>query len=284
MFRMCWSVLLRLVPSSFFFWGSALLLCQGITHDSGVAGPIYRPHMVFDVVSIHPSREGSGKSADMGLSDSRSQYLGIEPAGLVIYAYGLQRIDLVKGLPDWAWKTSYDVEAKSDTTADEALVKLSRDDVMAEKRHMLQELLADRFKLKIHEETRMTTIYELVTTPRTAKLMTPVQVDPRKGWSSCNRHFSNQGMELDSKGCPFAIFLSGLSQELATDVVDHTGLSGGYAYRLMWNPRPPTPGDSEAMYPGLKDAVTEQLGLELKKKQGPVTYWVVDSIQRPSEN
>jgi len=52
--------------------------------------------------------------------------------------------------------------------------------------------------------------------------------------------------------------------------VDHTGLSGMYAYHLMWNWSTRPPQDDEERYPNIPDAVREQLGLELKETKGPV--------------
>jgi len=66
-----------------------------------------------------------------------------------------------------------------------------------------------------------------------------------------------------------------------TNVVDHTGLSGMYAYHLMWNWSTRPPQDDEERYPNIPDAVREQLGLELKETKGPVTFWVIDHIERP---
>jgi len=179
----------------------------------------------------------------------------------------------------------YTINAKSDAATDEALERLSDSDALAEKRHMLQVLLAERFKLKIHPETRISTTYELVATPRAAKLMTPVQGDVGKTINSCTpSHFSKKGLEIESKGCPFSYFFSDLQQMMGTNVVDHTGMTGMYAYHLMH--RPPTwpLHPDEEQYPDTVDAVREQLGLELKQTKGPVTFWVVDHVEKPTPN
>jgi uncharacterized protein (TIGR03435 family) len=58
-----------------------------------------------------------------------------------------------------------------------------------------------------------------------------------------------------------------------------------YAYHLMmWSGSSRTLQDGEERYPDLVDALREQLGLELKKTKGPVTYWVVDHVERPTPN
>ena len=246
----------------------------------------YTPHMVFDVAAIHESREGNMSYIDNVPGNSFYQAGRVSVWGLILKAYDLKIPQRLESLPNWAMTTQFDLTAKSDTSTDEALAKLSKSDFLAEKRHMLQVLLAERFKLQIHPETRMSTTYELVTTGQTAKLMTPVNGDVFKTVSTCDSHVSRKGIEVQSKGCPFLTFLGYLQQTLGTSVVDHTGMSGMYAYHLMWSESPRTPQieNDEDRYPDIEDALHEQLGLELKKTKGPVTYWVVDHVERPTPN
>lgn len=257
---------------------------SGKPETPGAEKSTYTPHMAFDVVSIHESGEGNWSYIDNEPKNSFYYAQRVAPWGLILAAYNLHIANLLKNVPDWAMATKFDVTAKSDPSTDEALAKLSDSDAYAEKRHMLQGLLAERFKLQIHPETRVSTTYELVTTPRTAKLMTPVQGDLGKTVSTCGRHYSKKGMEVESTGCPFPILLSTIRQELGTNVLDHTGLSGAYAYHLMWSPSSVTLQDDEERYPYIVNAVREQLGLELKQTKGPVTFWVVDHIERPTPN
>ena len=147
---------------------------------------------------------------------------------------------------------------------------------------MLQLLLADRFGLRIHPEIRQSLTYELVTTPRASKRMTPVSGEINRV-STCTPHFSRRGVEIDSKGCPFPILVHHMSQMLGTDILDHTGMTGPYEFHLMYMPSQAAPGADEE-YPDIVHAVSEQLGLELKKTQGPVTSWIVDHVERPTPN
>jgi len=77
--------------------------------------------------------------------------------GLIASAYDLKIGKLLLNAPAWAETIRLDVTAKSDPSTDEALAKLNDSDFHAEKRHMLQQLLAERFKLQIHSETRTST-------------------------------------------------------------------------------------------------------------------------------
>jgi uncharacterized protein (TIGR03435 family) len=200
--------------------------------------------------------------------------------GLILGAYNLKSTYLLTNVPAWIRLTKYDVVAKSDSSTDEALAKLSDNDSYADKRQMLQALLAERFKLQIHAETRTSMIYELRTTARTAKLMTPT----RDNVTTCNNHPTNRGRDIQANGCPFSILLGLLRNQLGTDVVDDTGLSGAYAYHLMFYPSSTDLDENEERYPPLADAVREQLGLDLKEAKGPVTFWVIDNFERPSPN
>lgn len=238
--------------------------------------------MTFEVVSIHESR--GGNVSDMQ-SPPKSTYFHAElvtPFVLIMNAYDLETWAQLENAPDWTKTTRYDVTAKSDASADELLAKLSDKNSEAEQDHMLQEMLKDRFKLKIHSEVRTSTIYELVATPRTAKLMTPFHGDIDQTLSSCSEIFSKLSSEIDSKGCPYSIFFGDLRQTLGATVVDHTGLSGNYAFHLMWA-RSMVP-EGEDAYPDILTAIHEQLGLEVKKTKGPTRIWVVDHIERPTPN
>ena len=270
-----------------FIFQSASLSCQSAPVKPEAGGPSYKPHMSFDVASIREYRaDGGMRYVDNMPHNSLYLAEGVRPFTLIFAAYDLKIAEQLENLPHWASETLYTINAKSDPSTDEALAKLSESDALAEKRHMLQVLLAERFHLQIHPETRTSTTYELITTSRTAKLMTPVQGDVGKTVNTCRMYFfRDKGAEVDSKGCPFHIFFNDLEHNLGTDVLDRTGLTGMYAYHLMWWPAQfPQGAPSEERYPPLRDALREQLGLELKPTKGPVTFWVVDHIERPTPN
>ncbi len=283
-------VLPRLIVWSAMLCGSCFALCQNTSVSRPVMPKIgtsgSHPHLTFDVASIREYREdGSMRYVDNAPHDSVFHAEGIGLTGLILYAYGLNASQLLENMPSWASRSLYTIRAKSDRSTDEALTKLSDRDADAEKRHMIQLLLSERFHLQIHPELRTSTTYELVTTPRAAKLMTPVHGDLAKTVSTCSQHFSRlKGVEIDSKGCPFHILFDTLQQDLGTDILDRTGMTDVYAFHLTWWPTPLTPPSDVDRYPAVTDAVREQLGLELKKTKGPVTYWVVDHIERPTPN
>lgn len=264
-------------------WGAFAATWKQATHPVA-AQAAYVPHLAFDVASIRESGEGNVISIDN--VPKSSLFLGrrVSVRSLLMTAYDVKIWKQLENLPEWAESIRLDVMAKSDAATDEALAKLKEDDFDAEKRHMLQQLLAERFHLQIHTETRQATTYELAATRRSLERMTPVEGSGSKTISTCNVRFSAKGREIDSAGCPLSIPLMYLRGELGAAVEDRTGLSGLYAFHLMWSGSSLRAQETEDRYPRLQDAVREQMGLELKPVKGPVTFWVVDHVERPTQN
>ena len=108
----------------------------------------------------------------------------------------------------------------------------------------------------------------------------------------------NRG-ELDGEGVPLEFLASTLSSQLGRPVIDRTGLTGHYTFKLQWTPDPgqsaskfggplppgvdaPPPPDPNG--PSIFTAIQEQLGLRLESQKGPVDLIVIDRVEKPSEN
>lgn len=190
-------------------------------------------------------------------------------------------------------------------TAD-ALEKLSRDQRVLAGQQMLQALLANRFKLTVHRETKELTIYKLVIAKGGPKLQEakPGDTYPNAQTFPDGTHpgaGSMQGSQLSGKvtaqAVPIAELAHDLTQMLGHPVLDKTELKGVYDFKLQFTPDdrllPPSglapnerlplpPADSNA--PSLFDALREQLGLKLESGKGPVEVIVIDHVERPSAN
>jgi uncharacterized protein (TIGR03435 family) len=181
------------------------------------------------------------------------------------YAYNIPE-DQILGGPKWIDELRYDILAKVDHSVDEPeLLK------------MLQPLLADRFKLKLHQETRLMPGYILTVAKGGIKATV---ADP-------NRHSGGNGGRgfIDSR----AGQLSGLTIRLTTllgrPVLDMTGDKRKFDFHLQWNPEETLPGGGSASdYPSLITALQEQLGLKLESKKVNADILVVDQAELPSEN
>jgi uncharacterized protein (TIGR03435 family) len=156
---------------------------------------------------------------------------------------------------------------------------------------MLQALLADRFKLTIHRETKNLPIYSLVIAKGGSKLQ-EAHLDGRP-----EDHMIRVGRgELTAPGIRLEDFAHILTQQTGRTVVDNTGLKGHYDLKFHWTPdqgeafdgpggsTSPESSISSDMPPSIFTAIQEQLGLKLESRKGPVEILVIDHVEKPSEN
>jgi uncharacterized protein (TIGR03435 family) len=192
---------------------------------------------------------------------------------LIVTAYDVESYQVEA--PGWLASALFDVVATFPPGA-------TRD----EENLMLQNLLADRFQLKLHRSTRELPVYALVVAGSGPKLKPSVD-DPNavKGRGT----ISGRGrIRLEFDGTTMARFVnnSQLHREVGRPVIDRTGLTGKYDVRLEFAPENDAsagPPDPQAV--GLFTALTEQLGLQLEATKGPVVLLVVDSVlKQPTEN
>jgi uncharacterized protein (TIGR03435 family) len=196
--------------------------------------------------------------------------------GLIYNAYEVQSVhDYPPGMPGWADSAVFYIEATTDEDTAAARQKLSPGERDKLQNQMLQALLADRFKLRVHYETRIQSIYQLVIAKSGPKLKQwPAARKPR-GTSWGGNQIAVQGGGIDQLAMC-------LSDVLSRKVVDKTGLIANYDIDLKW-----TPDDQQEKPdagPTLFTALEEQLGLKLEPAKGPGDTLVIDHIERPSEN
>jgi uncharacterized protein (TIGR03435 family) len=160
-----------------------------------------------------------------------------------------------------------------------ALNKLARAERQSQRQQMFENLLADRFQLKFHHETRELPVYNLVV----AKGGLKMQASTAEGSSSSMNNSSLSGKGMPIEGISFSV-----SNVVGRQVVDKTGLTGKYDFTLTWTPDEmgaPSGASADAdSGPSIFTALEEQLGLKLVPAKGPVDVIVVDHIERPSEN
>lgn len=229
---------------------------------------------------------------------------------LLAFAYGVKQYQLT-GLPGWAESDRYDINAKAENvTPEEAapMTKMPSQTEMEERqkklRAMLQDLLADRFGLKVHRETKEMPVYALVVAKGGTKLLASnpdapplVEPPPGRGGDSPKPPFRASLMRMGPGGLTaqeldMPALAGQLSQILGRTVIDKTGLTGKYDLKLTWTPdQPPQglpPGDAPPPAtengPSLFTAIQEQLGLKLDSTRGPVELIVIDHVEKPSEN
>ena len=158
---------------------------------------------------------------------------------------------------------------------------------------MLQSLLADRFKLRAHAESKDIPRYELGVARTDGKLGPQLHISsldcemPPPGQRPCNVLRATPG-SLIGGGVQLTELARGLSAILQGAVIDRTGLAGRFDFTLAWTPDTPSwqgvpvpvdPGSS-SIFP----AIREQLGLKLEYRKGRVDVLVVDSVDRPTDD
>jgi uncharacterized protein (TIGR03435 family) len=264
------------------------------------------PTYEYEAATIKPSK-GPGPDHKIGMwaaSDGFNAWF-VTPQQMISTAYGVQAFR-VSGGPNWLPSERFDIEAKMDAATADALEKLSPDQRVLTQQQMLQALLADRFQLTVHRETKELTIYTLVIAKGGPKLQEAKAGDtyPNGGTYPDGTHAGAGSMkgsvlsgEVTAQAVPIAKLAQDLMQMLGHPVLDRTELTGVYDFKLQFTPDDrlqPPPGASpnsriplpsaDSNAPSLFDALQEQLGLKLESGKGPVEVIVIDHIERPSGN
>jgi uncharacterized protein (TIGR03435 family) len=245
----------------------------------------------YDVASFKPSKFGVGGGADSYIDGFALKSYSLKM--LIQTAYGISSKQLL-GAPDWMSSEMYDIEVKMDPAAVEALQKLNRHDQGLARQQMLQALLADRLKLGVHRETRELAVYTLIIAKKGLKLQ---EAKPDET-PSIDRTPSGETRIFFAKAMPLTILTPMFSSVLRSPIVDQSGLTGLYNFKLQWTPDQgqsqslpvdATSGQSAASsrdstVAALISAVEDQLGLKLVPGKGPLEVIVIDHVERPSAN
>ena len=188
---------------------------------------------------------------------------------------------LAESLPRWATSEHFTIEAKADSEPPDVAMRGS----------MLRAFLEDRFKLKLHLETREVPIYELVVAKGGLKV-TPFKPGTCVPYDS--KVFRQPPLEPGQRRCENSTFPDSANNWVNTvealtldqmaagwthpdrPVVNKTGITGLVSYRLVY--RGGEPGGA----PPFETAIKEQLGLELRPGKGPVEFFVIDHVERPT--
>jgi uncharacterized protein (TIGR03435 family) len=238
--------------------GLLLLLSKG-----GASQPL--PH--FEVAVIRPTLSATSTGTSFEVMDGGRLRIINEPVKLLIRAaFQIQNAQIAGG-PNWLETDRYDIEAKTGGAEKPKPDQLSP---------LLQSLLAERFGLKYHRETRELTVYALVVAKGGPKLKTKAEGEN----SSMNTHNGTGTLQLSGTAVSMEMLASYVGNRLGRIVVDKTQLNGSYDFILDWaSDQAP---DSSA--PSLVTALRDQLGLRVEQQKSPVEVLVIDTLNRPSEN
>ncbi|MCU1334898.1 MAG: hypothetical protein JWO19_479 [Bryobacterales bacterium] len=243
---------------------TASLAVLASAHLCGQASP------EFEVATIKPAppqSEGRTQTQMSSYADSgKLTYSNVNLKEVIGKAYQVQRYQ-ING-PDWLETERFDIIAKFPPHSAAEQVPL-----------MLQALLADRFKLTVHRETKELPVYALTVAKNGPKFKTTEET--ATGITS-NSNRTQWHVVATVSMERFAEFLT---SEAGRPVLDKTGLSGSYKMTLDWAPDNAPAGNDAATLPSLFTALQEQLGLKLESTKGSIETLVVDHADRtPSEN
>lgn len=254
----------------------------------------------FEVASIKPNNSGDARSSISVQPGGRFLASNIGAKSLVSFAYQMEDYQVVGG-PSWLTSTRFDVVAKAPT--DIPIVPTTAGGPPSSWQLMMRALLAERFRLTAHTDTREMPVLNLVVARNDGRLGRQLQrstadcssLSPRPPGAPAPD--PNERPTCGMRLAPGAISAGGrsmaglagtLTQFVQRPVTDRTNLSGLFDFDLQWAYEPTNaitaqlavPVDPDS--PPLFTALQEQLGLRLDAARAPIPVLVIDSIERPT--
>ena len=257
----------------------------------------YLPTLKFEVASIRqcpagPKRNGIRNPLHVG------RFIGtcVWAEQLIGLAYGIDWNTQIAGGPNWVKvlgsnEVRFEVQATSDRATDDKLAKLSNGQAKLEKEHMLQELLKDRFALKVHIAERPEPAFTMTVAKHGPKLQKGEPPAPRPAhfagpWPAPIEPYPDlRGITLVAHGATMGELAERLQFYLGKRFFDQTGLTGTYDFTLrFYKTYSYMEPDVASMWPPIEIAIKDQLGLQLKAAKVRLQVVVIDRIERPSPN
>jgi uncharacterized protein (TIGR03435 family) len=238
----------------------------------------------FEVVSIKPDPANPYEGGVQALPGGRLIASKMTVRALIQNAWGLKPFQLLGG-PGWIDSAGYDIEAKAEGNPDRQEMTL-----------MMRALLEDRFKLKVHHDTRQLAVYNLVPAANGIRLR-PAENGCVAALPSasvpCGRAVAQMGettARLHGKGISMAELIRILTSILGRKVIDKSGFTSSFDLKMefaiddvLTGFPVPTAGTASSA-PTILTAVQEQAGLKLAPAKGPVAVLIIDSVEKPTAN
>ncbi len=240
----------------------------------------------FEVASVKPSTE---KTMSVRVMPG-ARLVATAPLKLLIMkAYGLQYARVIGG-PAWINDDWFEIQAKAGQDASPAQVMT-----------MLQSLLEERFRMKVHRENREVPVYDLVVDKGGPKLV-PTKISECPPPDTLTRSAqpdaaaaalcgqmrivpSASGVRMEGDRVPIAELVRVLAVGLPDrPALDRTNLTGLFDIRLHFIEERPGAPDADLSGPTMFMAVQEQLGLKLEPSKGAVEFLIIDHVEHPTAN
>lgn len=281
---------------------------SGLTLCVGMALPAAAQPPSFEVTSVRLNASRDFRNIDVKtFPGGRFTARDVPVLVLLTTAYNLpvNPSERLSGVPDWAISERYDIEATAPSGSFPS--GMPNRQARAKMQAMIRSLLADRFKLVMRRETRQLPLYELTVAksgPKLAKAAIEEEdcpIGPTSG-AACHSFSGGIGRGLHAKAVDMKDLARYIENWTDLPIIDTTGLDGLFAIETegwmpMSLPPPPPPNMTATPAPrpsgdeGITDParptlfmVLQKLGLDLKRKRGPVDVYVVEHIERPAPN
>jgi uncharacterized protein (TIGR03435 family) len=274
---------------------------------AGLAAQSAPGKLEFEVASVKPNKSDGPPRANnpLGPGNVYSPYGGYFQAinfplyTYILFAYkimGNQEQFLRTQIPAWVMSDRFDIEARAQGNPDKDQMRL-----------MMRSLLADRFKLRIHFETRQVPVFALglLKPGRTGPTLQPHPADypcstvPAASQNQATGQFPVLcgGLFPMPPGAPgrqhmgarrvtmefIANSLSAMGQ-LERPAIDRTGLSGNFDFAIEWEPESGADAQRDPAGPTFLEALKDQLGIKLESQKGPAEVIILDHVEHPTEN
>lgn len=263
----------------------------------------------FEVASVKPNKSDGPPHANnpLGPGNVYSPYGGYFQAinfplyTWILFAYkimGNQEQFLRTQIPAWVMSDRFDIEARAEGNPDKDQMRL-----------MMRSLLADRFKLALHYETRQVPVFALalVKPGKTGPALQPhpedypcsAVPDPSRNQDAAGQFPALCGglfpmppgtpgrQHIGARRVTMEFVANSLSAmgQLERPVIDRTGLAGNFDFALEWVTEPAGPDlQPDPAGPTFLEALKDQLGIRLESQKGPAEVIIFDHVERPSEN
>ena len=267
------------------------LFALGVTHILPVSGQMLytnAPLPSFEVATIRPMPDvPPPNQSPRGATTVR---LHFTPKMMIMFAYNLPDFSEGRILNSAGWtEETYEVQGKISDSDYAAMQKMTPAEKNQQIQLMVQSLLKDRMKLRVHLEKREETVYALEVAKGGVKLA-PAKEDMPKRFGVThqgqNYQLTDNGGDLDGLAG-----LLGRQPEIGgRSVVNKTGVTGTYCVTLQWTrtgsaaAATDDPSTQDENAPSFFTAIQEQLGLRLVPAKSQVDYVIVDHIEKPSSN
>ncbi len=245
------------------------------------------PPPAFEVASVRPCSVQDQGKLPIGLftyPGGRISATNYTLKQLIHDAYDLEMYRILSG-PSWSDSDRFNVEAKPpETSAASKWVPANfKSAPNPEMRQMLQTLLADRFQLKVHRESKPESVYVLVTAKGGPKLSEPKD-STRQPFVSFGRTGPVTADAISStlrgQNATIDQLTERLAQVLRRPVENQTGIKGNFDFLIEYAA---VDAQSEAA-PALVRAIQDQVGLKLETRPGSVEVLVIDHAEKPTAN